>query len=80
MADYRVVRVLGRGAFGEVSLCVSLHDHQYYAIKRLRKAEMLVRQEVPRPLAHPPTASLPSLTRPPPALCAYHVSGVWVRS
>jgi len=46
MNDFRVVKTLGRGAFGEVNLCASNFDSNYYAIKKLRKSEMLSRQEV----------------------------------
>ncbi|KCV68465.1 AGC/DMPK protein kinase [Fonticula alba] len=43
--DFRMVKLLGRGAFGEVSLYQSNFNQKYYAIKRLHKGYMLINSE-----------------------------------
>lgn len=45
MNDFRVIKLLGRGAFGEVNLCQSKLNNEYYAVKKLKKSEMVNRQE-----------------------------------
>jgi len=45
--DYVLVKVIGRGAFGEVRLCRSKADpEQLYAIKVLKKKEMRQKDQV----------------------------------
>lgn len=46
--DFNLIRCIGRGAFGEIFICSKNGDqtHQIYALKRLRKSEMLKRRQV----------------------------------
>lgn len=46
MIDFRTVAVLGRGHFGKVLLSQYHRDNKYYAIKSLKKAEIIFRNEV----------------------------------
>ncbi|CAH8441923.1 unnamed protein product [Schistosoma turkestanicum] len=46
MIDFRTVAVLGRGHFGKVLLSQYRRDNKYYAIKALKKAEIIFRNEV----------------------------------
>ncbi|KAA3672395.1 protein kinase N [Paragonimus westermani] len=50
MRDFRCIAVLGRGHFGKV-LLTQHKDNQYYAVKALKKAEILYRNEVDTLLA-----------------------------
>lgn len=40
--NYQTVKIIGKGAFGEVKLVQRRHDHKVYALKSLIKAEMVV--------------------------------------
>ncbi|KAH8851223.1 Serine/threonine-protein kinase N2 [Schistosoma japonicum] len=51
MIDIRPVAVLGRGHFGKVLLAQYHRDKKYYAIKALKKAEIIFRNEVDTLLA-----------------------------
>ncbi|THD23169.1 Protein kinase C kinase 2 [Fasciola hepatica] len=51
MLDFRCIAVLGRGHFGKVLLTQYKRDEQYYAIKALKKAEIIYRNEVDTLLA-----------------------------
>ncbi|KAM3185750.1 hypothetical protein ACTXT7_005721 [Hymenolepis weldensis] len=44
--DFRFVAVLGRGHFGKVLLAESKKTKKYYALKTLKKAEILFRNEI----------------------------------
>jgi serine/threonine protein kinase len=48
--DFETIKVIGRGAFGEVRLCRSKHDtgpdSEIYAIKVLRKKEMRQKDQI----------------------------------
>nr|CDS21603.1 serine:threonine protein kinase N2 [Echinococcus granulosus] len=44
--DFRFVAVLGRGHFGKVLLAESQKTKKYYALKTLKKAEILFRNEI----------------------------------
>ncbi|KAI6191453.1 Kinase domain protein [Aphelenchoides bicaudatus] len=46
LEDFRMVSVLGRGHFGKVILSQHRHNHQYYALKVLKKGDILARDEV----------------------------------
>lgn len=46
LADFRTVKVIGKGAFGEVRLVQKLDTGKVYAMKTLQKAEMLKRDQV----------------------------------
>jgi len=39
--DFKVVKVIGRGAFGEVRLVLKKDDDKVYAMKSMRKKEMI---------------------------------------
>lgn len=39
--NYHTVKIIGKGAFGEVKLVQRKHDHKVYALKSLIKAEMV---------------------------------------
>nr|CAH8827025.1 unnamed protein product [Trichobilharzia regenti] len=51
MIDFRTVAVLGRGHFGKVLLAQYRENSKYYAIKALKKAEIIFRNEVDTLLA-----------------------------
>jgi protein-serine/threonine kinase len=44
--DFRTVKVIGKGAFGEVRLVQKTDTGKIYAMKTLQKAEMLKRDQV----------------------------------
>lgn len=46
--DFNLLRCIGRGAFGEIFICNKIGDesNRMYALKRLRKSEMLKRRQV----------------------------------
>nr|GAT43594.1 AGC/NDR protein kinase [Mycena chlorophos] len=46
LADFRTVKVIGKGAFGEVRLVQKLDTGKVYAMKSLNKAEMLKRDQL----------------------------------
>lgn len=39
--DFQIMRTLGTGSFGRVHLVRSVHNHRYYAIKVLKKAQVI---------------------------------------
>ncbi|TFL05255.1 kinase-like domain-containing protein [Pterulicium gracile] len=46
LTDFRTVKVIGKGAFGEVRLVQKLDTGKVYAMKSLQKAEMLKRDQL----------------------------------
>ena len=44
--DFQILKVLGRGGFGEVRLVKGKADGQIYAMKLLRKSKLLTEREV----------------------------------
>ncbi|KYQ90455.1 putative protein serine/threonine kinase [Tieghemostelium lacteum] len=44
-ADFEILKVIGRGAFGEVSLVKQKATSSYYAMKRLKKSEMIKKEQ-----------------------------------
>ena len=46
LSDFRTVKVIGKGAFGEVRLVQKVDTSKVYAMKSLQKAEMLKRDQV----------------------------------
>lgn len=46
LADFRTVKVIGKGAFGEVRLVQKVDTAKIYAMKTLRKAEMFKKDQV----------------------------------
>lgn len=46
MADFELIKVLGRGHFGKVILARHLKSDSYYAIKALKKGHIIAREEV----------------------------------
>ncbi|GLJ48010.1 hypothetical protein SUGI_1013960 [Cryptomeria japonica] len=44
--DFELLTIIGRGAFGEVKLCRAKSTGQVYAMKKLKKSEMLSRGQV----------------------------------
>ncbi|KZP25554.1 kinase-like protein [Athelia psychrophila] len=46
LTDFRTVKVIGKGAFGEVRLVQKLDTGKVYAMKTLQKAEMLKRDQL----------------------------------
>jgi len=44
--DFEMLTIIGRGAFGEVRLCREKTTGNVYAMKKLKKAEMLRRGQV----------------------------------
>ena len=49
--DFKMVAVLGRGHFGKVIMVQHHKTNQYYAIKALKKADVLSRDEIDSLLA-----------------------------
>ncbi|KAK4123726.1 Pkinase-domain-containing protein [Parathielavia appendiculata] len=46
LADFELLRTLGTGSFGRVHLVQSQHNHRYYAIKVLKKAQVVRMKQV----------------------------------
>ncbi|XP_065224040.1 serine/threonine-protein kinase N isoform X3 [Planococcus citri] len=46
MNDFHLLSVLGRGHFGKVILCKYKHTGEYFAIKALKKGDIIARDEV----------------------------------
>ncbi|CAN4102285.1 unnamed protein product [Withania somnifera] len=46
--DFELLTIIGRGAFGEVRLCREKKSGNIYAMKKLKKSEMLIRGQVRR--------------------------------
>jgi len=44
LADFNLLKVLGRGAFGKVMLVQKKSDKKYYALKSLHKDELIEKQ------------------------------------
>lgn len=45
-ADFDMISIIGKGAFGEVILVKHKKDNNYYAMKKLRKKDMLKKEQV----------------------------------
>jgi len=45
-SDFQTIKVLGKGAFGEVRLVRYNLDNKVYAMKLMRKSKMLTEREV----------------------------------
>ena len=50
MSDFRTVKVIGKGAFGEVRLVQKIDTGKIYAMKTLRKSEMFKKDQVGLPV------------------------------
>lgn len=46
ISDFELVKVLGRGHFGKVILAKQIESNEYYAIKALKKSDIIAREEV----------------------------------
>lgn len=46
LEDFELMRTLGTGSFGRVHLVRSVHNHRYYAIKVLRKSQVVKAKQV----------------------------------
>jgi protein kinase A len=46
LADFELLRTLGTGSFGRVHLVQSRHNHRFYAIKVLKKAQVVKMKQV----------------------------------
>jgi serine/threonine protein kinase len=44
--DFELLTIIGRGAFGEVRLCRERKSGNIYAMKKLKKSEMVMRGQV----------------------------------
>eukprot|EP00850_Spirogloea_muscicola_P025902 SM004742S16674 [mRNA] locus=s4742:61:1084:+ [translate_table: standard] len=55
--DFELLTIIGRGAFGEVRLCREKTSGNVYAMKKLKKSEMLRRGQVQTSLSHAGRAS-----------------------
>lgn len=51
--DFVTVKVIGKGAFGEVRLVQKLDSGKIYAMKTLRKADMFKKDQVSRAYCKP---------------------------
>ena len=54
--DFRTVKVIGKGAFGEVRLVQKTDTGKIYAMKTLKKEEMLKKDQVPTSASRAPMA------------------------
>ena len=46
LKDFQIMRTLGTGSFGRVHLVRSIHNHRYYAIKVLKKQQVIKMKQV----------------------------------
>ena len=44
--DFEPIEIIGRGAFGEVRLCRNKNTSQILAVKKMKKSEMLYKNQV----------------------------------
>ncbi|KAF3650228.1 hypothetical protein FXO37_18564 [Capsicum annuum] len=44
--DFELLTIIGRGAYGEVRLCREKKSGNIYAMKKLKKSEMLIRGQI----------------------------------
>ena len=44
--DFEIIKVLGRGAFGKVNLCIKKDTNDLYAVKIMSKADIIERNQV----------------------------------
>lgn len=44
--DFEPIEIIGRGAFGEVRLCRNRNTSEIVAVKKMKKQEMLVKNQV----------------------------------
>lgn len=44
--DFETISIIGRGAFGEVRVCRKKNDGKVYAMKIMKKSEMLKKNQV----------------------------------
>lgn len=44
--DFSPLKIIGKGAFGEVRLCKWLKNNEPVAIKKLKKSEMIFKNKV----------------------------------
>lgn len=54
LEDFKTVKVIGKGAFGEVRLCQKVDTGKIYAMKTLLKSEMFKKDQVSIPPSSPP--------------------------
>lgn len=45
-SDFQPISIIGRGAFGEVRLCREKKTNQIVAIKKMKKTEMLKKNQI----------------------------------
>jgi len=65
MSDFELIKVLGRGHFGKVILAKHLETNEYYAIKALKKSDIIAREEVEGLMAEKRIFQIASLVRHP---------------
>lgn len=44
--DFEPIEIIGRGAFGEVRLCRNKNTNEIVAVKKMKKSEMLYKNQV----------------------------------
>ncbi len=44
--DFEPIEIIGRGAFGEVRLCRNKNTNEILAVKKMKKSEMLYKNQV----------------------------------
>jgi serum/glucocorticoid-regulated kinase 2 len=44
--EFELLKVLGRGAFGKVMLCQNKKNSKYYAIKSMRKEDLIEKEHL----------------------------------
>ena len=56
LQDLELKATLGTGSFGRVRLCMDLEDRSFYALKMLKKTEVVFLKQVCARRTHRPTA------------------------
>ena len=46
MLDFEPIAIIGRGAFGEVRVCIDKETKQHVAIKKMKKSEMIFKNQL----------------------------------
>ena len=44
--EFELLKVLGRGAFGKVMLCQNKKNNKYYAVKSMRKENLIEKEHL----------------------------------
>ena len=45
-SDFQSIKIIGKGAFGEVRICRNLKNNEVVAIKKIKKHDMIVKNQI----------------------------------